>query len=261
MKTDWFAELWRGKELLYFLAWREVKVRYKQAALGALWAIIQPLFTMLVFTLFFGRLAGVPSDGIPYPIFCYCALVPWMYFSGVLNMAGNGLVNNSNLITKVYFPRVFVPASSALAGLLDFLIGSSVMVILLAYYRVKPTWSILLAPVFLIGIIMVTLGVSMFFAALNVRFRDVKHTLPFLIQIWLFCTPIIYPVTVVPARFRPLLSLNPCWGIIEGFRSCLFPGRHMEVLPNVLSMLAAVAVFVVGGLYFRKTERTFADII
>jgi len=261
MRSDWLSELWRYKELLYFLAWREVKVRYKQAALGAAWAIIQPLFTMIIFTLFFGRLAGVASNGIPYPIFCYCALVPWTYLSGVLNMAGNSLVNNSNLITKVYFPRVFVPASSAVAGLLDFLIGSSVLVLLMVYYRVRPSWALLLAPVFLLGIVLVTLGVSMFFAALNVRFRDVKHTLPFLIQIWLFCTPIIYPATVVPARFRPLLLLNPCWGIIEGFRSSFFPAAHIDVLPCVLSMAAAVGVFLLGGLYFRRTEQNFADII
>jgi lipopolysaccharide transport system permease protein len=255
------AEVWRYRELLYFLAWREVKVRYKQAALGAAWAIIQPLLAMIIFTLFFGRLAGIPSDGIPYSLFCYCALVPWTYFSGVLAFAGNSLVSNSNLITKIYFPRVLLPAASAAAGLVDFVISASFLVVLMAYYRVAPTWRLTMIPLFLVGIALFTLGLSMLFAALNVRFRDVKYVLPFLIQIGLFCTPIIYPSTLVPHRFQWLLSLNPCWGLIDGFRACVLPGRSINVTLTIASMAATVLVFITGAIYFRSTERTFADII
>ncbi|HXE13044.1 MAG TPA: ABC transporter permease [Bryobacteraceae bacterium] len=255
------AEIWRYRELLYFLAWREVKVRYKQAALGTAWAIIQPLLAMIIFTLFFGRLAGMPSDGLPYSLFCYCALVPWTYFSGVLAFAGNSLVSNSNLITKVYFPRVLLPAASALAGFVDFLISGSFLVVLMAYYRVTPNWRLLLIPLFIAGIGFLTLGLSMFFAALNVRFRDVKYVLPFLIQIGLFCTPIIYPSTLVPHRFRWLLSLNPCWGLIEGFRGCILPVKPINLTVTATSMAVTLLVFITGVLYFRRTERTFADLI
>jgi lipopolysaccharide transport system permease protein len=258
---DWLAEIWRSRELLYFLAWRDVKLRYKQAALGAAWAIIQPLFAMIVFSMFFGRLAGMASDGIPYPLFCYCALVPWMYFSSVLGQAGNSLVTNANLITKVYFPRVLLPASTAAAGLLDFAISSTVLVVLMGYYRVKPGLGLLLIPVFILTMVVLTLGVSMFFGAMNVRYRDVKYVLPFLLQLWLFCTPIIYPSTLIPERLRPLLALNPCWGLIEGFRSCLLAGRSFDIGLISRSMAVAAGVFIVGAIYFRRTERTFADII
>ena len=261
MKSEWLSELWRYRELLYFLAWRDVKLRYKQAALGAAWAIIQPLFAMIIFTMFFGRLAGMPSDGIPYPIFCYCALVPWMYFSGVLGQAGNSLVGNANLITKVYFPRVLLPAATAVAGLLDFAVSSIVLGALMVYYRVHPGWLLLLAPLFVLGMVVLTVGMSMLFGALNVRYRDVKYVLPFLLQIWLFCTPIIYPSTIIPARFRVLLALNPCWGMIEGFRACIFPNRplHAELIGT--SMAVTLIVFVTAVVYFRRTERSFADII
>jgi lipopolysaccharide transport system permease protein len=258
---EWFAEVWRFRELLYFLAWRDVKVRYKQAALGAAWAIIQPLFGMIVFTLFFGRLAGVPSDGIPYPIFSYCALVPWTYFSTTLSQAGNSLISNTNLITKVYFPRALLPAASALSGLIDFFIGSLFLVAMMVYYQVKPGWSLLLAPFFIVGMILLAFGVSMLLAAMNVRYRDVKYAIPFLVQIWLFVTPIIYPTTFLPKRFQALLALNPMAGVVEGLRACLFPGRRMDWNLIGTSCTVTVAVLIVGAIYFRKTEKTFADIV
>lgn len=258
---SFLSELWRYRELLYFFAWRDVKLRYRQAALGVAWAVIQPLFGMIIFTLFFGNLARMPSDGIPYPIFAYCALVPWTYFSGVLGLAGNSLVNNSSLITKIYFPRVLLPASVALAGLLDFVVGSSILVVLMAYYHVPPSWALLLIPLLVLMMMLLTTGVSMLLAAVNVRYRDVKYVLPFLIQIWMFVTPIIYPVTIIPARFRPILAINPCWGMIDGFRACVFPHRGLDFRLLGTSVAVAVLVFLLGSLYFHKAERDFADVI
>jgi len=260
-RTDWLRELWHYRELLYFLAWRDVTLRYKQAALGAAWAILQPVLGMAIFTLFFGRLAGLPSNGIPYPIFVYVALAPWTYFSTVLGVAGNSLIGNTNLVTKVYFPRVLLPASSAAAGLLDLGISSTVLIILMAYYRIAPGWTALWLPVLLAGLILVALGVSMLFAALNVRYRDVKHAMPFLIQMWLFCTPIVYPSTIVPERFRPLAALNPCWGIIDGIRAALLAPDTFNPVSALTSLAAGVLIFLAGLAYFRSAERTFADII
>jgi lipopolysaccharide transport system permease protein len=260
-RFEWLAEMWRYRELLYFFAWREVKVRYRQAALGAAWALLQPLLGTVVFTLFFGRLAGVGSDGIPYPVFVYCALVPWTYFAGVLTQAGTSLVGNANLITKVYFPRVLLPASSAVAGLLDFAIGMSFLAVFMGYYRLPPTWSLLLLPLFVAAMVMVTLGLGLLLGALNVRYRDVKYVIPFLLQLWLFCTPIIYPASIVPARLRPLMALNPCLGIVEGFRACLFPSVPFDAASIGTSLAVAVVLFTAGIAYFRTTERVFADII
>ncbi|MFZ0737779.1 MAG: ABC transporter permease [Candidatus Acidiferrales bacterium] len=261
MNRESLAELWRYRELLYFLAWRDVKVRYKQAFLGAAWAIIQPLFTMIVFTLLFGGRAGVPSDGIPYPVFSYCALVPWVYFSGTLGLGGNSLVSNASLITKVYFPRVLLPAAAALGGMLDFAISSVLLVAMLIYYHVGVSWRLLLLPGFVVGVFVLAFGVSMILAAMNVRYRDIKYAIPFLVQIGLFVTPIIYPVTFVPRKYRPLVALNPMSGIIEGFRSCVFPSRHMDWKLVGISFAVTCAVLIVGVMYFRKTERTFADIV
>lgn len=261
MKSESLSELWRFRELLYFLAWRDVKVRYKQAALGVAWAVIQPLFTMIIFTLFFGRLAGMSSEGIPYPLFSYCALLPWTYFSTTLSQAGNSLIGNSNLITKVYFPRALLPAASALGGFPDFLVGSGFLVAMMIYYRVKPGWSLLLAPLFIFGMMVLVFGVSMLLAAMNVRYRDVKYAIPFLIQMWLFITPIIYPVTFIPRKYQQVLALNPMAGIVEGFRACLFPSRPMDLMLVGTSALVTLLVLIVGAVYFRRTERTFADII
>jgi lipopolysaccharide transport system permease protein len=258
---DWTHELWRFRELLYFLAWRDVKVRYKQAALGAAWAIVQPLLTMLIFSFFFGRLANIPSDGVPYPLFCYAALVPWTYFSGTLTQAGNSLVSNSNLITKVYFPRVLLPAASAVSGLLDFAIGSAFLVVLMVYYKVHPGWTLLLWPLAVLCMMTVSVGVSMLLAGLNVRYRDVKYVIPFMIQLGLFITPVIYPASFLPARVRPLLALNPLSGIVELFRAALFPHLKIDFQPLLISLVASFSLFVAGALYFRKAEEKFADII
>lgn len=260
-KGGWLPELWRFRELLYFLAWRDIKVRYTQAALGAAWALMQPLFTMLIFTFFFGRLAKMPSDGIPYSLFSYCGLVPWIYFSGMLGQVGNSLVNNSTLITKIYFPRFLLPAATALSGLLDFAIGSLFMVAMMIYYRVAPGWGLLLWPLAVVAMVMVTLGSGMLLAALNVRYRDIKHVIPFVVQLGLFVTPVIYPANFLPARLRPWLVLNPMSGIIEAFRACVFPERVLDVHLLSGSLAITILIFVAGLVYFRKAERTFADII
>jgi lipopolysaccharide transport system permease protein len=258
---QWISEFWHYRELLYFLAWREVKLRYKQAALGAAWAIIQPLFSMVIFTLFFGRLAGVPSDGIPYPLFSFCALVPWTYFSGTLSLAGNSLVTNANLVTKVYFPRVLLPAATVLSGMLDFLIGSVFLVFMMIYYHVKPGWHLLFVPLFVLSMMLLALGISMFLAAFNVRYRDVKYALPFIVQIWLFVTPIIYPVSYLPAKYQKVLALNPMAGIVEGLRACLFSTRQMPWKLAGISWAVTLVLLIAGAIYFRKTERSFADIV
>src|SRR6267154_1322607 len=261
MNSEWFTDFWRYRELLYFLAWRDVKVRYKQAALGASWAVIQPLLTMIIFTLFFGGLARVPSDGIPYPLFSFCALVPWTYFSTILGHAGNSLISNAQLITKVYFPRALLPAATVLSGLVDFSVGAVVLVLMMMYYHVKPGWPLLLAPLFFAGMVVLAFSVSMFLAALNVRYRDVKYALPFLVQIWLFVTPIIYPVTFLPAKIRPLLAFNPMAGLLEGFRSSLLGRKQMDWRLEGISVAITLVLLVIGAAYFRKTEKTFADIV
>jgi len=254
-------ELWRYRELVYFLAWRDIKVRYKQAALGASWAILQPLVTMIIFTLFFGRLAGFRSEAVPYPLFAYSGLVLWTYFAGVIGQAGQSLVSNQNLITKIYFPRLVLPLSSAVSGLIDLLASFGFLIVLMVYYRVSPGWSLLWAPVFLAGLFLFTVGVSLILAALNVRFRDVKYVIPFLIQLGLFVIPVIYPTSFVPRRFQTLVALNPLWGIIEGFRTSLFAGPRLDPMLTVVSLTGSALVFIVGVVYFRRAERRFADII
>jgi lipopolysaccharide transport system permease protein len=261
VSRKWLSELWRYRELVYFLAWRDVKVRYKQAALGVAWAIVQPLLAMIVFTVFFGRLAGIPSEGIPYPVFSFCALVLWTYFSGVVGQAGQSLVSNSNLITKVYFPRVVLPASSAVSSLIDFGMGLIFLAILMIYYRIHPGWSLLWSPVFLGSLFLFTIGASLLLAAVNVRFRDIKYVVPFLIQLGLFVTPVIYPTTFIPPRFQTLVALNPLSGIVEGFRACMFSGLRIDPFLTIVSLAGSILVFVVGLFYFRSTERYFADII
>ncbi len=255
------AELWKYRELLFFLAWRDVKVRYKQAALGAGWAILQPLLNMIVFTVFFGKLVGVPSNGIPYPLFAYCALVLWTYFSGVVGQAGQSLLGNTNLITKVYFPRAVMPAANALSGLLDLSIGLALLVLLMAYYRVQPAWSLLWAPVFLLGLMAFTIGASLIVSAMIVRYRDMKYAVPFLIQLGLFITPVIYPTSLIPNRFQVIAALNPLTGIVEGFRASLFPGTRLDPMLTVVSLSLSLLTLLGGYLYFRRAERHFADII
>jgi lipopolysaccharide transport system permease protein len=254
-------ELWRYRELFYFLALRDVKLRYKQTALGVLWVLIQPMFTMVVFTFLFGNLAKIPSDGTPHAVFYLSALLPWTYFSTVLAGVGNSLVSNANLLTKVYFPRIILPASVALAGLLDVLIGSLCLVGVLIFYRIPPTWPMLLWPILLVPLVCLTLGVGAFLAALNVRYRDIKYALPFVIQIWLFLTPIIYPASMVPRGFRMVLALNPLSGLIEAFRHCVAPVRPMDWDSLAVSLVLTAIMLGAGLAYFRRTERAFADIV
>jgi lipopolysaccharide transport system permease protein len=254
-------DLWHYRELLYFLAWRDIKVRYKQTALGAAWAIIQPLFTMLVFTLFFGRLAKVPSDGIPYPLFSYTALLPWQLFAYALTESSNSVVANERLITKVYFPRLVVPLASTLAGFVDFVIAFTLVVGMMIWYGVKPTWAILTLPFFVFLAMATALGVGTWLSALNVQYRDIRYTLNFIVQFWLFASPVAYSSTLVPARWRPFYGLNPMAGVIEGFRWALL-GKAQAPGAILWVSVVVVTLILVGGLYYyRRMEKTFADVV
>ena len=261
LRSGRLSEFWQYRELFFFFVWRDIKIRYKQTVLGATWAIIQPFFTMVVFTLFFGKLANMPSDGIPYPIFSYSALVPWTYFSGALSLSGNSLISNSNLLTKVYFPRVAIPASSVLSGLVDFGIASLLLIVMMAYYHIQPGWGLLLWPVLTIPLVLLALGVGMIISALNVKYRDIKFAIPFFIQLWLFITPIIYPTSIIPERFRVLIALNPLSGIIEAFRFAILPSRHLDWQLLLISLAITLFILIIGFVYFQKAERVFADII
>ena len=255
-----FAELWAYRDLLYFLTWRDIKVRYKQTALGAGWAILQPLFMMIVFSLFFGRLAKVPSNGLPYPLFSFAALLPWQLFSHAISESSNSLVSSERLITKVYFPRLLIPIAAVLGGLMDFAVAFVILVLMMFYYAVFPTWSIVTIPFFLILALATALGSGLWLSALNVKYRDVRYTIGFLLQFWLFATPVVYPSSLVPERWRVLLGVNPMAGVVEGFRWALLgqapPGRMLAL------SVVSVAVLLVSGLfYFRKMEQQFADIV
>jgi lipopolysaccharide transport system permease protein len=253
-------DLWQYRDLLYILTMRDIKVRYKQTLLGALWAIIQPLFTMLIFTLFFGKLAGMPSDGIPYPLFAYAGLLPWTFFSNAVTNSGNSLVGNSNLITKVYFPRMIIPAASVGSGLLDFLIAFGLLVVLMFYYGAALSINILMLPVLVILTSLIAIGIGMWMSALNVKYRDIRYALPFLIQLGMFATPIIYPSSLVPERWRWLLFLNPLSGQIEAYRSAFF-GKPFDWLALGISTILTVAILFYAALTFKRMEKSFADII
>jgi len=256
-----FGELWEHRELAYFLVWREVKVRYKQTALGVAWAVIQPLFTMIVFSMFFGRLGKMPSDGLSYPLFAFCALLPWQLFAFALTESTNSLVVNQRLVTKVYFPRLILPIASVCVGLADFLISFAVLVVMAVYYRIVPGPAILTLPIWILLAVTTALGVGLWLSALNVRYRDVRYTVPFVTQIWLFASPIAYSSSIVPSAWRPLYALNPMVGVIEGFRWAML-GQGGAPGPMVAVSAAAVAVITVTGLfYFRQTERTLADVV
>jgi lipopolysaccharide transport system permease protein len=261
MKRHWFREIWKYRELLFFLAWRDVKIRYRQTLLGAAWAIIQPLLTMLVFTVLFGRVAKVPSDGIPYPLFAYSALLLWTYFSVALSGATGSLIGNSELIRKVYFPRAALPASAILANLMDLGIAGIFLLVMLAYYRVQPSWGLLLLPLLVMQIVVLAFSGGLILSALNVRYRDIKHALPFVMQIWMFLTPIIYPTSVIPQRYRALMALNPLTGIIESARACLFASRPIDWHLLGASLAITLTIAVLGLTYFRRSEYAFGDII
>lgn len=253
-------ELWHFRELLYTLAWRDIKVRYKQTAIGAAWAVLQPLTAMVIFTLFLGRLAKLPSDGLPYPLFTYAGLLLWQFFARALGEASTSLVANERIVTKVYFPRLILPASVVLAGLVDFLIAAGLLVALMLYYGHAPGWTIAAAPLFVAMAVVLALGVSFWLSALDVEFRDVRYTLPFLTQVWLFATPVVYPGSLVPEGWRALYGLNPMVGVIEGFRWAVL-GTASPPDATMLAVSGAVTavLFVTGITFFRRMERTFAD--
>ncbi|HEY6120334.1 MAG TPA: ABC transporter permease [Pyrinomonadaceae bacterium] len=253
-------DLWRFRELLYFLTWRDVKVRYKQTALGIAWAIIQPLFTMLIFTLFFGRLAGVPSDNIPYPVFAYAGLLAWTFFANAITSSGNSLVGSSHLITKVYFPRMIIPGAAVAAGLVDFAIAFVILVILMVYYGVMITWNIFMFPALVLLTTLLALGIGMWLSALNVKYRDVRFALPFLVQLGMFVSPVIYPSSFLPEKFRWLLSINPMTGIIEGYRSSLF-GRPFNWITLAASAAITLIMLIYSSYSFQRMEKSFADIV
>jgi homopolymeric O-antigen transport system permease protein len=255
------GELWSSRELLYFLVWRDIKVRYKQTVLGAAWAILQPFSTMLVFSLFFGRLAKMPSDGIPYPIFAFAALVPWNFFAQGLTQSSNSLVTSANLLKKVYFPRLAIPVATVLSGVVDFVLAFVVLLGMMFYYRITPTLNTFWLPLLLLLALVTALGVGLCFAALNVQFRDVHYIIPFIAQFWMFATPVAYPSTLLAEPQRTLYGLNPMVGVIEGFRWALLGAGTAPKPIIVASALAASLILVFGLLYFRRAERTFADVV
>ena len=255
-------DLWIYRELVFFMIWRDIKVRYKQTLLGAAWAILQPVMTMIVFTIFFGNLAEVPSDGVPYPIFTYTALLPWQLFSKALQDAARSLVANRHMITKVYFPRLVLPLASIMAGLVDFAIALVVLVGLMIYYQTPLRWSMLSLPLFLLMTLITALGVGLWFAALNVLYRDIAYVMPFLAQFWMFITPIVYPASMVPERWRMLYYLNPMTGVVEGFRwAMLGTVPTLPINMILLSVGVSLVVLVSGLFYFRFMERLFADMV
>ena len=254
-------ELWEYRELLYFFAWRDIKVRYKQTVMGALWAIIQPFFTMVIFSLFFGRLANVPSDGVPYPVFSFTALVPWTFFANALAQASNSLVSNANMLKKIYFPRLALPIATVLAGVIDFAVAFIVLLGIMLFYGLVPTVNIIWLPFFALLALVTSLGVGLWLAVMNVQFRDVRYTVPFITQAWLFMTPIAYPSSLLPEPWRTLYGLNPMAGVVEGFRWALLgtdtaPGKMI-----IVSSLVALIILISGAFYFRRMEESFADVL
>lgn len=254
-------ELWDYRELLYFLVWRDVKVRYKQTAIGATWAIIQPLVTMIMFTLVFDKFANMPSNGLPYPIFSFAGLLAWTYFAKALSQSILSVVGNANLITKVYFPRLLLPVSAVLSGIIDFGIAFVFFFILMIWYGIVPGWGTLFLPCFLLLTMLTALSVSLWLSVINVRYRDVGQAIPFLIQIWMFASPVAYPVSVVPEKWRLLYNLNPMSGVIEGFRWALTGSESPPLLPILLSTVMVVGLLYSGLLFFRRMEQTFADVV
>jgi lipopolysaccharide transport system permease protein len=254
-------ELWLYRELLYFLVWRDIKVRYKQTVIGGAWAVIQPFTTMVIFSIFLGKLAHIPSGGLPYPIFAYAALVPWTYFANSLTQATNSLVEHRGVITKIYFPHLLLPLSSILSGLLDFFIAFLVLIGMMFFYHIMPSPYLLMAPVFLILLIITVFAVSLWLSALNVEYRDVHYVAGFLVQIWLFATPVVYPASIVPEKWRFLYGLNPMVGIIEGFRYVLLGGDFPQVKMLLVSVCTIFLLLIGGLFYFQRLEENFADIV
>ena len=254
-------ELWEHRELLYFFVWRDLKIRYKQTAIGAAWVVLQPFLTMIVFSLFFGALARMPSHGLPYPVFYYSALLPWMYFAGALQNATNTVVEQQRVITKVYFPRLVLPLAAVISGLVDFGIGFVVLLVMMLYYGIVPGPAVLLLPLFLLLGVLTVLGVGLWLAALNAMYRDVRYVLPFLVQFWMFASPVVYPTSLVPERWRWLYALNPMAGVIEGFRWALTGQGQPPSLILAASTGAVFLVLIGGVIYFQRMETTIADVV
>ena len=255
------SELWAYRELIYFLTWRDIKVRYKQTAIGVVWAVLQPLAMMIVFTLFFGKLAGIPSEGVPYPLFAYAALLPWQLFSRTLSESTNSLITDQRLITRVYFPRIIVPTATTLAALVDFAIASVLFLVLLAIYGISPGTTIIWLPLFVLLMLITALGVGFWLSALNVEYRDVMYTVPFLTQLWLFLTPVVYPSSLVPEKWQLLYGLNPMVGVVEGFRWTLLGTGNGPSPMLAVSILVSLTLFITGIIWFRWRERTFVDAV
>lgn len=255
-----WRELWAYRELLWVLTARDIKVRYKQSVLGAAWAVIRPFTTMVIFSVVFGRLAGMPSEGYPYPVFVYAALLPWTFFSTAIATSGQSLVGSAHLINKVYFPRLIIPLASAGAAMVDLLVSTGILLLMMAWYGVGWSWNLLAAPLLLLAVVFTALGVGTLLSALTVAYRDFNHITPFLVQIWMYVTPVVFPVSLVPAKWQWLLYLNPMTGLVEGFRSA-FLAKPFDVTGLAVSFAVAVVFFVVGIAYFERVERRFADII
>ena len=261
-KKNYWNDLWRFRELFLFLAWRDILVRYKQTAIGLAWSLIRPFLTMIVFTVIFGRLAKLPSEGVPYPILVYAGMLPWQFFATSFTDASNSLLNNSNMLTKIYFPRLIIPVSTVIVNLVDFLISFIILVGLMIWYHFAPSWSILFLPLFLILAILTALGAGIYVAALNVKYRDFKYIVPFVVQFGLYISPVGFSSNVVPDKWRLLYSINPMVGIIDGFRWSILGGDSHIFLPGMIISIAFIFfLFIFGIIYFRKTEKSFADII
>jgi lipopolysaccharide transport system permease protein len=254
-------ELWEYRELLFFFAWRDIKVRYRQTVMGASWAIIQPVFTMVIFSLFFGRLGNIPSDGLPYPVFSFAALVPWTFFANAITQASNSLVVSGNMLKKIYFPRLALPIGTVLAGVVDFVLAFIVLIGIMLFYGLVPTGNIIWLPFFALLALVTSIGASLWLAAMNVQFRDVRYTIPFLTQAWLFVTPIAYPSSLLPEPWRTLYGLNPMAGVVEGFRWALLGTDTAPGLMMIVSSMVALILLVGGAFYFRRMEQNFADVV
>ena len=253
--------IWQRRELLYFLVWRDVKVRYKQTAIGAAWAVLSPLLTVLIFAVVFGRLAKIPSDGLPYIVFAFAGFLPWTYFSQAFSRSSASLVGNAHLITKVYFPRLMIPLAAVTTPGVDFGLSMLSLLGLMVWYRITPTWALLALPGFLVLAAVIALGVGLWLAPINVRYRDVSHTVPFLVQVWMYCSPVVYPLTLVPESWRLVYSLNPMVGVIEGFRWSLLGTAAPDLHAIALSAIVGLTILLGGLIFFRRMERSFADVI
>jgi lipopolysaccharide transport system permease protein len=253
--------VWEYRELLYFLVWRDIKVRYKQTAIGAAWAVCQPLLTMMIFAVIFGRFAKIPSDNVPYPIFAFAGLLPWTYFSQSISRSGASLVTDANLIRKIYFPRLVIPAAAVVAPLVDFVLSFLILLVMMAWYRVTPNWVVATLPLFVSLAVFAALGVSLWLSALNVKYRDVGHAIPFLVQFWMYASPIVYPLSLIPKRWHVVYSLNPMVGVVEGFRWGLLGKSRLEFDAILIGTAVTLVLLLSGLVFFKRMERSFADIV